>query len=136
MQTHISQSRAKKYSFLSHSSSLPPPTQFSPDTATASTSAWEKGAGRVVSSLSHNCGSVEASFCPHMRWKPTWTPTSKPCSPSIVGHTAGLRRQVKKKSLDHCLFSLIFIVPLLFLPLITSNRKVPFCFFPLLQLLV
>lgn len=56
----------------------------------------------------------------------------------IVGHTAGLRRQMEKKRLDHCLFSLIFIVPLLFLPLIISNRKVPFCLsFPtLLQLLV
>ena len=47
VQAHISQPGAKQDSLLNHSSSPPPPTQFSPDTATASTSAWEKGAGRV-----------------------------------------------------------------------------------------
>lgn len=69
------------------------------------------------------------------QWQQMWSPTSQSSSSSIVGHTAGLHRQMEKKRLDHCLFSLIFIMPLLFLPLITSNRKVPLRS-PTLQLLV
>lgn len=95
-----------------------------------------EGAVSVMSPQSHYSGSVWVSFCPCRQWGPVQNLTPQSCSSSFVGHTAGLHRHMGKKRLDHCLFSLIFIVPLLFLPLITSNRKVPLCLPHPLQLLV
>lgn len=112
-----------------------PPTWLSPFAASGSASVWEEGAVRIVPCPVARVlrGRLAVLAC---SGDPTWKPTPPSCSSPIVGHAVGLHRQWKRKRLDHCLFNLIFIVPLLFLPLITSIRKVLSVFSSPLQLLV